>query len=99
MALTINKTTQSLKVTGTTAAAEAVYDGQIWIERIYWQNPTTDAHLVNITDTDGNPIAAFNCVTDNIGKPQERVLRAPYSGIKIDDMDSGTIWIQLGSGR
>ena len=104
MALTTDKSTPVIKVTGTATTAEEIVSGDlVWVERIYWQNPTTHGHLVAIKDTASGALANFNCysgsLASNIGFTQERVIRAPFNGIKIDDMDSGTIFIHLGSGR
>jgi len=93
MALTTVKTISPIKVTGTDTTENTIYTGDIWIERIYWYDPTTNGHLVSITDANGLTIALFKCVTASIGLAQERVIKGYYNGIKIDDMDSGTIFI------
>ena len=95
MALTTDATRNPIKVTGTTAAATAVTTNNVKIHQIRWHNPTSAGHLLSVTDTAGNQICKAVC--DAVNKDFAiDLFGEAFVGIKIDDLDSGEVYILLG---
>lgn len=93
MALTIDKKGNPIVVTGTTAVAQEVIPEKqlIYIKFMYWYNITTSGHLLNVTDGQGRIVAPSKCQKD--GDYEIIPVMGSFRGIKIDDMDSGTLYI------
>ena len=94
MALIIKKDKTPIRVDGTASAKTLVISRNVEILWIYWYQPTTVAHLLEITDGDGHPIALGYC--ENANESQWFPIKARYNDIYINDMDSGTVLIYLG---
>jgi len=96
MALTIVGT-NILKVTGTTAAAQKVYersDGSgVRVKAVYWYNITAAGDKLNLIDSKGNDIIPI------IAEANASSLFFPIDtfvpDIYCDDMDSGTLYIYI----
>lgn len=93
MSLTVDKTGNPIKVTGTTAAAQVISDIQTYIKFIYWLKPTTIGHLLTLTDENGNELAALRCEVADESQIFPVVTRVP--DIYCSDMDSGTLYIYI----
>ena len=93
MPLTIDKTIEPIKVTGTTAADTEILANTVLahIKFIRWYNPTTSGHLCHITDGSGVTIIKMRADKDN--DTQMWPIFRTYSGIRCDDMDSGELYI------
>ena len=98
MTLTVGDKGYVIKVTGTTAVAQVVTANFVRLGGILWYRPTTIGHLLNITDTDGDDFVQGYCDIANISK-WWNFQDQPVNGLKIDDMDSGTVYIYLKRGR
>jgi len=86
-----------IKVTGTTAAAEAVETRRVYVKFVQWHKPTTAGHLLSMTDTAGNQKANAHC--DANDESQSIPVFCWCDGLKIDDMDSGTVLIYIQDNR
>ncbi len=66
---------------------------QDWIKvlRAYWIGPTTNAHLLAVTDFAGAPKANLACITGTIALTVDLPLPAWMNGVKITDLDSGYV--------
>lgn len=93
MPLTVSNEVNPIKVTGTTASSTVIYTGKAFIKAVRWYNPTTEGHLCNLTNTDGNIILSMRAGSDN--ETQYVPLYYSSDGIKCDDLDSGTLYIYL----
>jgi len=93
MALTVDKNGNPIVVTGTATSAEVVIPATqlIYIKFMYWYNITTSGHLLNVTDGTGRIIAPSKCSKD--GDYEIIPVMSSFRGIKIDNMDSGTLYI------
>lgn len=87
-----------IKVTGTTNTADVVTAAFIRLAGILWYKPTVVGHLLNFTDTAGNDILPCYCDVADSSKWYD-LEDWPVNGLKIDDMDSGTVMIYLKRGR
>jgi len=93
MALTVVDTGTPIKVTGTTAADEAIFDHLVHIKFVYWYNPTTAGDVFVLKDNSGQEILVGRCETD--GESQWMPVYTKYHGIRSDDVDSGTLYIYI----
>ena len=91
MALTVDKTVNPIKVTGTTNVSQEITTGLIFIKQIYWYGPTTAGHLCSLKNKVGNDILIMACETG--AGSQVFPLDTIFDGVYCDDMDSGTIYI------
>ncbi|NIT55412.1 MAG: hypothetical protein GWN00_03995 [Aliifodinibius sp.] len=91
MALTVDKTLNRIKVTGTTGTSSEVFGDQIFVKHIYWFNPTTAGHLCTIVDKNGKTIIPMRCESDAVS--QIWPIISVCDQIHITDMDSGTLMI------
>ena len=84
-----------IKVTGDTAAAAVVTALYKKIQKVIWHNIATAGHLLSMTDTDGaqklKGIVPTFTTASAIQYDFPKGL--PCYGIKIDDMDSGEVYI------
>ena len=55
-AITVDLSSNPIKVTGTASTSETVATGQVGITKIYWAQPTTQGHLLSITNSFGKQI-------------------------------------------
>ena len=93
MALTVVKTVNPIKVTGTTSADTIILDRMAFVKFIKWYKPTAIGHICHITDSENVTIAKFYCDTDDVS--QIDPLFILVNGIKCDDMDSGELYIYI----
>ena len=93
MSLTVDSTGNPIKVTGTTAADAQVIatTSLIHVKFMYWYNITTSGHLLVVTDGQGREIAVSKCQKD--GDYEIIPIMSGHYGIRISDMDSGTLYI------
>lgn len=85
-------------VTGTTATAEVITANTVKVQKVVWYGATTAGHLVNITDTAGNKLFPFCADAPGVSGLMMYCYDFPKHphpcyGLKVDDMDSGTILI------
>lgn len=84
-------------VTGTTAAKDDIKASGTWhITKLYWLQPTTQAHKLAVQDGNGRELFEFYCQTAN--SSLEINFDPPLSarnGIYSDDMDSGTLYVYV----
>jgi hypothetical protein len=84
-------------VTGTTAASDDIKSSGNWvISKLYWLQPTTQAHKLALQDGNGRELFEFYCQTANSSQAFDfpNGLSA-QNGIYSDDMDSGTLYIYI----
>lgn len=94
MALTITKTANPYKVTGTTATDAEITSETVWIQKIIWYNVTAAADLLSLVDKAGNTLLALTC--DGASNYTcDFPMGLAVSGIHCDDMDSGSLLIYL----
>jgi hypothetical protein len=93
MAITVNANINPIQITGTTDADTEVVPSNksVFIKHIVWYKPTTIGHLLSLKDKSGNVIAAGYC------EAADQTVYIPVfievSGVRCDDMDSGTVYI------
>lgn len=92
MAVSINMRSEVIIVTGTTGVDTIITDEKILVQAIYWFNPTTVGHLVNLTDKHGNTLFPMRCEVEN-GSQMWQTAMQTVDGLHYDDMDSGTLYI------
>ena len=84
-------------VTGTTAVADDITDSDVIIQAIHWHKPTTNGHLLSLTDKAGNGLLKMSQATTSVN--EDKTITFPHGlrakGIYSDDMDSGTLYIYL----
>lgn len=92
MALTVTLG-NPIRATGTTAVSQAVIapSQAVYVNRIYWFNPTTAGHLCTLKDSRGNFITELRAESNN--GSQQIEIDAYFDDIYCDDMDSGTLYI------
>ena len=89
-----------IKVTGTCAAAEVITANHVLVQKVVWYGATAAAQLVDITDTAGNTLFPF-CAdapgTSGLMMYEYNfpVHPHPCFGLKVADMDAGTILIYI----
>jgi len=93
MALTINKLSKPIKVTGTTDASAKVTDRLGYVKFIHWYNVTTSGHLLSLTDKNGTEVVKLKAEKD--GDTITYPVLQEMAGIYCDDMDSGTLYINM----
>ena len=98
MSLTVTDKGNVIQVTGTTAAAQAVSTNFMHLVGVLWYAPSTQDHLLSITDKSGNQVLKGKCVTANASNWWD-LDGLPVNGLKIDDMDSGEVYIMVKKGR
>lgn len=59
--------------------------------RGYWVGPTTNAHLLAITDWAGAPKVDLACITGTIALTVDLALPIWMNGVKVTDLDSGYV--------
>jgi len=93
MTLTADTNCTPIRITGTTSTdTQIIPKGQlIYVKYVYWYNPTTTGHLCHLTDGSGKSIIKMRAETD--GDTQMWPLGIKFDGLRIDDMDSGTLYI------
>ena len=87
-----------IKITGVTAVAEVITANFVYIQKVVWYGVTTAAHKMHITNTDGKTL--FKLTADAPGPSGEMMYTLdfptfphPCYGLKIDDLDSGEVYI------
>lgn len=92
MATTSDITGNPIVVTGTTGTSEKITDSMnIYVKMVYWYNPTGAGDLLSLTDKNGNALVPARCEVAN--ESQWLPVFSSFSGIYVDDMDSGTLYI------
>lgn len=91
MALTVDRTINPIKVTGTTNVTQEIIADLIFIKQVYWYAPTTVGHICSLKNKVGNDILIMACETGSgsLFFP----LDTTFDGIYCDDMDSGTLYV------
>ncbi len=77
-------------VTGTASSEETITDMVLHVNTIRWFQPTTNAHLLTLTDKEGNTVAKFYA-SANVSENIE--VNGRINGIHVTDMDSGELHI------
>ena len=72
---------------------DAIADEWFFIKSIFWLNPTTAGHLVQITDTAGENQINMTC--DAQYKDQKRTVGEWWNGVKLPDLDSGSVEVHV----
>jgi hypothetical protein len=98
MAITVDKTTNVIKITGSvTTTASTVSLNRECIKKIVWYGATTNGHDLILTDTAGNIIykaqMATTCLTENIQADFPFGLHVV--GISCYNLDSGEVYIYI----
>jgi len=93
MPLTVDKTRNPIKVTGTTAADTEIISKMAFIKFIYWYKPTNTGNLCVLKDKEGGEIIAMRCEAND--ESQMWPLWTLWHGIRCDNMDSGTLYIYI----
>ncbi len=71
------------------------YQGRLKVLRAHWIGPTTNAHLLAITDWAGNPKVNLACITGTIALTVDLALPIWMNGVKVTDLDSGYVRLVL----
>lgn len=94
MALTIDSKAGSvIKVTGTTATAEKIFDDKTHVKFIKWHKPTTEGHKLSVKNIEGSEIVIADCEKAN--QSQWLPIWGTYENFYIDDLDSGSVYIYI----
>ena len=92
MAITKNDHDGLITINGTTSTAQSVFTDRRDIRWIYWYRPTTVGHMAHFLTGTDKDFVRFYC--DNADCSQNLPCGGhPVQGLKIDDLDSGTIKI------
>jgi len=93
MALTKNdnKGHRIIHITGTTATPSSIFTDDKFIDRIVWDGPSTVGHKLSILTGNDKPFYGWTCSVNNGGHDQK--LGRFIAGMKIDDMDSGEVYV------
>ena len=96
MAITADKTSNVWKLTGTTATAQTIHSGSVWIKKIAWRSPTTANDDLDIVDSLGAVIVDYDAVaTGDAGDMEWEFGGGPYTGLIVNTMDSGTVYLHV----
>ena len=92
MSLTTTDKGGVITVTGTTGVAESIFTDRRRIRNIYWYRPLTAGHLLNMLTANNREFISFYC---DVGDRSQNIFMGgqPIEGMKINDMDSGTVKI------
>ncbi|MCK5604836.1 hypothetical protein KAR91_23300 [Candidatus Pacearchaeota archaeon] len=95
MPLSILNNINPIKVTGTTSDDTEILATTVLahIKFIRWYKPSTDGHLCNVTDGQGNTIMKMNA--EAADDTQMWPIYTSFYGIRCDDMDSGELYIHI----
>lgn len=92
MAVNITDHDGVITLTSTTATAQSLFTDRRHIKNIYWERPTTAGHKVNFITGANKQFVGLYCDVEN--RSQNLPLDGkPITGLKVNDMDSGTISI------
>jgi hypothetical protein len=94
MPLAVSTNKKIIRVTGTTDTTQAIIDptvADVFINSIYWFNPTSAGDLLTLKTSDGEHIIEFACESDGVSRSLN--LGIYVKDIYCDDMDSGTLYI------
>ena len=94
MAITATSTPRGFLVTGTTDTADDITDSRVKLNSLTWERPTTQGHLLTVTDKNGTEIHTFYCDNDNESLSEEFYGKW-YDGLYVSDMDSGTLHVDI----
>ena len=93
MSLTTNKNGNPIVVTGTASTDETIATGQIYVRWVYWYQPSTAGHLLNLIDAQGAVVLVAYCEKAN--QSQWLPVYKTCDGIHCDNMDSGSLYIYI----
>ena len=91
MPLVVTDQGNVIKVTGTTTTSANVSVNFLRLGGVLWYAPSTQAHLLSITDKGGNQIVKGKCVTANASNWWD-LDNLPVNGIKIDDVNNEDVF-------
>ncbi|NIP53941.1 MAG: hypothetical protein GWN00_12525 [Aliifodinibius sp.] len=94
MALTVAKTANPYKVTGTTATDTEITANPVWVQGFTWADVTTAGDKLSLTDKAGNTVY-LNTASGAGNEEKEYPFGLPCAGLRCDDMDSGTLLVYL----
>ncbi len=104
MALTIDKSCNPIKITGTTDVLTEITNDTIRIQAILWSYVTTAGHKAMIKNRFGKEIAPL--IADTPGTNGNLIYFLPFGdrgfgcqGLYCDDLDSGELYIYLSDSR
>jgi hypothetical protein len=92
MALALNDHDGVLRVTGTTSTPSSLFTDRRKINHIYWYRPTTAGHILSFLTNSDKDFLQFYAHSANYSQ-QIPLYGHDVTGLKIDDMDSGTVYI------
>ena len=79
-----------------TASATALITTNVWIKRIVWHEPTTEAHTLLITDRVGNEIWSKTALAGGTGLDYDTGdINGIYEGFILKTLDSGTVFVYI----
>jgi hypothetical protein len=99
MPVTADKSSGNVwKITGTTTTAQTIHTGPVWVKKITWRAPATSNDDLEIVDSLGATIVDFDAVvTGDAGDVSwDSFSERPYTGLIVNIMDSGTVYIHIG---
>lgn len=96
MAITADKTTNVIKVTGTTNASQVIDANKIEIQAINWFGESiSDGHLLALQNANGDEVFGYNALADDQGIFVTFPFGLRVDGLSCDDMDGGELHIYL----
>lgn len=91
----VENTIEPVKITGAIAADTEIFASNVpvGVKFVRWYNPTTEGHLCNITDGEGNTVIKMRA--DKANDTQMWPIFKTYHGLRCDDLDSGELYIHI----
>ena len=77
------------------AGATAIWEGEIWISRLLWHEPTTSAHTLSVTDKNGKVIWNKTALAGGAGLDYDLKVDGIFNGLIVPTMQSGTLYVYL----
>ncbi len=94
MAITVDKTTNVIKITGTTSAANTIDLNEVNIQAIKWiGDDIADGSIVEIQNTNGDTVWKAIGITLDTGVFETFPFGLRAKGLKSDNVDAGEIYI------
>lgn len=87
-------TQSGMNVVKFAAAADAV-TGRMYVKKFLWDNPTTVAHAISVTDTAGNVVWSNTCATAKETIQSDFSPPLKVDGLIVATMGSGTLYVYL----
>ena len=96
MAITVDKTTNVIKITGTTNASQAVDTNEVNIQSIKWfGDDIADGDIIILQNTNGDTVFKHIATAADTGGFWSFPLGHTAKGLKSDDIDSGEVHIYI----